>query len=161
MKRFILPLAAALLLTGCTAGSPAAAPSTPAETQAVQVAATPEPSATPNTTPSATATPAPSKTADPAQAWADEKLELFISTAGAKSLKAWDKGTPERNIVSVDSPTKGVFRIKIADAKYDKHELQGMASDFMYRHGCAAKDLEKTIVETVSGSQSFSANNCS
>lgn len=48
MKRFILPLAAALLLTGCTAGSPAAAPSAPAESHAVQVAATPEPSATPS-----------------------------------------------------------------------------------------------------------------
>lgn len=151
MKRFALPLAAALLLTGCTAGSPAAAPSTPAETQAVQVAATP----------TASATPAPTKTADPRQAWADEKLELFISTAGAKSLKAWDVGTPERNIVSVDSPAKGVFRIKVADAKYDKYDLDGMASDFMFRHGCAAKDLDEVIVETVDGSQSTSSDNCS
>lgn len=39
MKRFILPLAVALLLTGCTAGSPAATPSTTTEIQAVQASA--------------------------------------------------------------------------------------------------------------------------
>lgn len=82
MKRFALPLAAALLLTGCTVGSPAAAPSAPVETQAERVAVTPESSATP--------------TVDTKQAKAD-------ALAAGRPEAAWDKNCVAWEMPKADS----------------------------------------------------------
>ena len=125
MKRFALPLAAALLLTGCTAGSPSAAPSTPADTQE---AATP------------TATPTPAKTADPRQAWADEKIVEWLGPN-----KPINREVPFHYIESWDSPEPGTLTMYVPSGYVNNDELEFMAEQ-IYNEAPLGSDIEAVQV---------------
>lgn len=176
MKRFILPLAAALLLTGCTAGSPAAAPSAPAESHAVQVAATPEPSATPSVDvkqakADALAAGRPEAAWDKnCVAWempkADTKGQEWANKLGQEWLESNEAGCPDATVLpgyfvnSWSSNSEGILNLSVDDAIKAADNTDSSTSwktsigiNMFCALGGAHSDLKEITVTTSDGSQ--------
>lgn len=153
MKKMIPALAmAALALVGCTTADTSAGPIQPLETSPMDV------------TEVAPTSPAPTEasmgTAESSDSWADVQLKKFIDTAGANSLDAWPEGSAERSIVSVGSPDPGVFLDTVANLSFSDIELDDLASDYMYRVGCADEEVKMVIVDTADKSNSITRSSC-
>lgn len=125
-KLAALPLAAALLLTGCTAGSPSAAPSTPTDTQAVQAAA-------------------PSPTTD-LDMWSNQQVTAWMDAGGLEDMARVGK-RPD-SLVSWGSDEVGTIRVSTMGDDYTKSDLAKVAKLVL-----DGTDATTVIAETRTGGE--------